>query len=125
MSVVAALEQMESPAISLSLTQFREDKNPKIGEFIADPRDNAFKKIADGKLALVRELLSEDFLSPKEVKVLREKYGFDNEGEEKTLKEIGDEMGFTREYIRRIRNDALRRLYKHAKRRELQLFIRD
>jgi RNA polymerase sigma factor (sigma-70 family) len=124
-SVVAALEQMESPAISLFLPHFREDKNPKIGEFIADPRDNAFKKIADGKLALVRELLSEDFLSPKEVKVLREKYGFDNEGEEKTLKEIGDEMGFTREYIRRIRNDALRRLYKHAKRRELQLFIRD
>ena len=51
-----------------------------------------------------------DILSPMERTIIRWRYGLDNEGEEMTLKEIGDHYRLSRERIRQLQEQALRKL---------------
>lgn len=53
-----------------------------------------------------------DEIDPREAKVLKLHYGL-NGRRPLTLKEIGSQMGLTRERIRQIRRDALTRLYDY------------
>ena len=51
-----------------------------------------------------------DILTPMERSIIRWRYGLDNEGEEMTLKEIGDHYCLSRERIRQLQEQALRKL---------------
>lgn len=48
-------------------------------------------------------------LGPREKKIIRLRFGLDGRGE-KTLEEIGEQFGLTRERIRQLQNEALQRL---------------
>jgi RNA polymerase primary sigma factor len=50
-------------------------------------------------------------LDPREATILRTRFGLDG-GPEKTLEEVGEKFGVTRERVRQIQNIALRRLRK-------------
>jgi RNA polymerase primary sigma factor len=50
-------------------------------------------------------------LDPREMTILRYRFGLDGGGE-KTLEEVGEKFGVTRERIRQIQNVALRKLRK-------------
>jgi RNA polymerase primary sigma factor len=50
-------------------------------------------------------------LDPREATILRYRFGLDG-GTEKTLEEVGDKFGVTRERVRQIQNIALRKLRK-------------
>ena len=54
------------------------------------------------------KLMLED-MDEREASILRLRFGLDGE-EPKTLKEIGESMGLTRERVRQIENEALNRL---------------
>jgi RNA polymerase primary sigma factor len=51
-----------------------------------------------------------DILTPMERTIIRWRYGLDNEGDEMTLKEIGDHYRLSRERIRQLQEQALRKL---------------
>ena len=57
-------------------------------------------------------------LSPREQAVIRMRYGFDG-GSEQTLAEIGTSFQLTRERIRQIESEALRKLRIQRRARKL------
>jgi len=81
------------------------------GEVIADHKviDPAQTVEADSTSDLLRECLRK--LSPREQVVLNHRFGIDS-ADEQTLDEVGQRLGITRERVRQIQNDALRKLRK-------------
>jgi RNA polymerase primary sigma factor len=58
---------------------------------------------------MLMELVKE--LDPREATILRYRFGLDGGGE-KTLEDVGEKFGITRERVRQIQNAALRKLRK-------------
>lgn len=80
-----------------------------LGEMIADERTKGPEDelIDHDNLSHVFEML--DVMEPREATILRMRFGLDD-SEPKTLKEIGETLGLTRERVRQIENEALNRL---------------
>ncbi len=94
-----------------------------IGDFIEDqdapaPEEVTLHEILEER---VQDLL--ETLPHREALVLRLRYGLEA-GEVHTLKEIGEKMGITRERVRQIEAQALRRLRNPGLRRELVDYVR-
>jgi RNA polymerase primary sigma factor len=85
------------------------DREWDLGEMLADDRSEApgAGLAADEDLTRVMRLL--DRMGGREAVVLRMRYGLDDE-EPRTLKEIGECLGLTRERVRQIESEALARL---------------
>lgn len=98
------------------------DGDAVIGDFIQDEEAPAPEELT------VQEILEErvhhvlEELPHREALVLRLRYGLES-GRVHTLKEIGEKMGITRERVRQIEAQALRRLRHPGLRRELVDFM--
>jgi RNA polymerase primary sigma factor len=98
------------------------DGDAVIGDFIQDeeapaPEELTVQEILEER---IHEVLEE--LPHREALVLRLRYGLES-GKVHTLKEIGEKMGITRERVRQIEAQALRRLRHPGLRRELVDFM--
>jgi RNA polymerase primary sigma factor len=82
-----------------------------LGDLVADERVRGPEDelINTDNLTQVARLLDE--MDPREAAILRMRFGLDN-AEPQTLKEIGEALGLTRERVRQIESEALRRLYR-------------
>jgi RNA polymerase primary sigma factor len=85
------------------------DEPKQISEVVADPNAAApfDRLIRENDSELVREVLAT--LTPRENKILAMRFGLDD-GRPKTLEEIGDRLGVTRERIRQIQEEALHKM---------------
>jgi RNA polymerase primary sigma factor len=85
------------------------DEPKQISEVVADPDAAApfDRLIQQNDKALVREVLAT--LTPRENRILAMRFGLDD-GRTKTLEEIGDRLGVTRERIRQIQEEALKKM---------------
>jgi RNA polymerase primary sigma factor len=98
-----------------------EEEDEMLGDFIEDedapsPDETAMNNI-------LREHLEEvlDRLPPREVRILQLRYGL-LDGQVLTLNEVGRRMGVTRERVRQIEAQALRRLRSTKIQRELRAY---
>ena len=64
-------------------------------------------------------------LMPKERDVLIMRYGLNNNGEKKTLDEIGSHYGVSRERIRQIENRAISKLKKMCRNEKLTINLKN
>lgn len=98
--------------ISIETPATQKDETSKLGDFIVDESTiSPDSKVSQEYLFDdIRKMLNQ--LSPKERDVLIMRYGLDDNGEKKTLEEIGARYSVSRERIRQIENRALSKLKK-------------
>jgi RNA polymerase primary sigma factor len=99
-----------------------DDEDSVLGDFIEDPESPSPDESATDNV--LREHLREvlDRLPPREARILQLRYGL-LDGEFHTLNEVGSRMGVTRERVRQIEAQALRRLRSFGIRQELRAYI--
>ena len=100
------INQCVQPVISLNIQVGEEDST--LGDLIEFDGETPEEQVSQ---AILRENLESvlDTLSPREQEVLRLRYGLDN-GQKKSLQQIGDIFNVTREWIRQIEATALEKL---------------
>jgi RNA polymerase primary sigma factor len=98
------------------------DGDGRLGDTICDSGDHTpLQKVSDDLLREgVRGALAT--LSPREIEILQLRYGIDD-GRERTLEEVGQHFGVTRERIRQIETNALRKLRRTGGHQTLKEFI--
>ena len=111
-SKLSALMKSAQSTISIETPTNQKDDTSVVGDFIVDETHATpdSKVTNDSLLDDVQKMLNQ--LSPKEKDVLIMRYGLDNNGKKKTLDEIGNSYGVSRERIRQIENRAIAKLKK-------------
>ena len=105
-------------------TPIGEEDDSHLGDFIKDERTMGPEEYA------TVEMLKEELrgvlatLTEREEKVLRLRFGLDD-GQSRTLEEVGQIFGVTRERIRQIEAKALRKLRHPSRSRKLKDFLTD
>ena len=114
-----AEEALEAVEASVSLNQTIGDGDQEFGDLFADTTTEDPIELADS--ALERERLHNALaqLDERERKVLELRFGLGDTEEATSLEQIGRELGFTRERIRQIEANALRRLHNLLQGHEL------
>jgi RNA polymerase primary sigma factor len=104
------LLKISLPPVSLD-TPIGEDEDSSLGDLMesGDTPDPVYALNKKDEINEIREVLSS--LSPREQKVLRMRFGIDQETEY-TLEEVGVNFGLTRERIRQIEKEAIHKLRK-------------
>jgi len=95
------------------------DSDNRVADVVADDNaDDPYEEL-EGKAntAMLREVMKD--LDPREVTILRYRFGLDGD-DEKTLEEVGRKFGLTRERIRQIQEIALKKLRKKIEKLEQQ-----
>jgi RNA polymerase primary sigma factor len=118
---IEQLSKNSQHPLSLEMRVGDEGDTP-LGEILADtispdPFDLAFRNILRKDMKTILSMLS-----PREERIMQLRFGL-IDGHAHTLDEIGDELGFTRERIRQIEVEALRKIRRHNP--ALQYYLRN
>lgn len=118
---VRDIRKIAQEPVSLE-TPIGEEEDSHLGDFIEDEDAPAPAEAASH--FLLKEQLEDvlDSLTPREEKVLRLRFGLDD-GRARTLEEVGQVFGVTRERIRQIESKALRKLRHPSRSKKLKDYL--
>ena len=105
-------------------TPIGEEDDSHLGDFIKDERNMSPEEYATNEL--LKDEISEVLLTltEREEKVIRLRFGLED-GKSRTLEEVGQMFGVTRERIRQIEAKALRKLRHPSRSRKLKDYLGD
>lgn len=117
-NIISAMQKdpvsLETPITeNLTLSDYLEDENSEY------PENNVQKYFLEKD---VQKVLKE--LSNREQKILTDRFGINGENP-KTLKQIGEETGFSKERIRQIENFALLKIRQSKHKKRLKEYIKE
>ena len=103
-------------------TPIGEEEDSHLGDFIED--HDARAPAEEASFTLLREQLDEVLktLTEREQRVLRLRFGLDD-GRARTLEEVGQKFGVTRERIRQIEAKTLRKLRHPSRSKKLKDYL--
>ena len=103
-------------------TPIGEEEDSHLGDFIED--EAALDPADAASVMLLKEQITEvlQTLAPREAEVLRLRFGLED-GRSRTLEEVGQSFGVTRERIRQIEAKALRKLRHPSRSKVLRDFL--
>ncbi len=118
---VSEIMKMSQEPVSLE-TPIGEEEDSHLGDFIQD--DNVLVPQDAAAFTLLHEQLMEVLLTltEREQKVLRLRFGLDD-GRPRTLEEVGKQFNVTRERIRQIEAQALRKLRHPSRSKKLKDYL--
>lgn len=124
-SKLSALMKSSQGTISIETPVNQKDDTSKIADFIVDDTHATpdTKVTQENLLKDVQNMLNQ--LNPKERDVLIMRYGLDNNGQKKTLDEIGTRYGVSRERIRQIETRAIAKLKKMCRNKSLSVNLKN
>jgi RNA polymerase primary sigma factor len=101
-----------------------DEEDSHLGDFIEDPL--AIAPADAAARAMLNEAVEEamEELNDRERKVVRMRFGLDD-GEMRTLEEVGREFGVTRERIRQIESKTLAKLRHPTRSKRLRDYLED
>lgn len=110
LSKIRAVMKSAQSTISLETPLNKKEDTSRIGDFLIDNNSTSpdTKVIQENLFSEIRKILGQ--LSLKERDVLIMRFGLDDDGNKKTLEEIGQRYGVSRERIRQIENRAISKL---------------
>ena len=119
---VRAILASHREPVSLDLPLGDDSDGKRLGDLIEDHDSlSPIEEVARTRfLEKTREIVN--LLSPREQLVIRMRFGIDAPGD-KTLQEIGDHLGLTRERIRQIETKALKKLVLPSEFRKLRTYL--
>ncbi|MFH0702814.1 MAG: sigma-70 family RNA polymerase sigma factor [bacterium] len=112
LSKLRAIMKSAQMTISLETPLNQKEDSIRIGDFLVDNKTISpdTRVIQENLYDEIRKILGQ--LSKKESDVLIMRFGLDDDGNKKTLEEIGSSYGVSRERIRQIENRAISKLKK-------------
>jgi RNA polymerase primary sigma factor len=122
---VEALRRIGSSDVSLSehVGHAGESDGPELAEVLeqATEEDAEHELIHRAAVDRVRDALHE--LDDKEREIVTLRFGLDRDGEPRTLQEIGDALGISRERVRQIESRAKEKLRRSKRAGELRSYL--
>jgi RNA polymerase primary sigma factor len=99
-----------------------EENDSYLGDFVEDASQPTLIDAVSKRL--LKDSVGEvmDSLNPRERKVVELRFGL-GDGRARTLAEVGDELQISRERVRQIESDALRKLRRPTVRRKLAEYL--
>ncbi len=124
-SKLTSIIKSAQSTISIETPANQKEDSTKIADYIVDESTIApSERVSQENLFEdIQRMLKQ--LSPKERDILILRYGLDNNGEKKTLDEIGSHYGVSRERIRQIENRAISKLKKLCKNANLTVDLKN
>ncbi len=124
-SKLTSIIKSTQSTISIDTPTGQKDDSNKIIDYIVDESTLAPESLVSQESLLddIKGMLEQ--LSPKERDVLILRFGLNNDGNKKTLDEIGTIYGVSRERIRQIENRAISKLKKLCKNKNLTSGLRN